>query len=121
MMKVIGGDFKVGVPVMLKKGLGGGAKGLWISGGFLGVPATISKSKIVKAELVDTSNERSVGGAIGWGVAGAAVGGPLLAAAGAIIGSGKSESVVYVETERGKKILLTGPTKEVMQVVAMGI
>lgn len=101
-LRVMGSDdFNRGVPGSFGSGLLHLAwPGDW-------TPARIYKigQHVVALEPVDQQTRTSIGGAAGWGAAGAVVAGPAGAVAGALLGGRKDELLFRAEMSDGKHLV----------------
>lgn len=92
----------------------------WASGdGFLGNAKTYLKSDIEEVAQATEDNVKRVGGTIGWGVAGAALLGPVGLLAGLLLG-GKGKDITFILKFRdGKKMLATTDSKTFTKLSAL--
>lgn len=78
----------------------------------------ISLSEFETAEVASEDNVKRIGGTVGWGVAGAALLGPVGLLAGLILG-GKGKDVTFVATLKdGRKMLATTDSKTFTKIQA---
>ena len=118
-MKVLAGDWRAETPVAIKKGIFGDAKGIVFHKRLFSIE-TMPIRSIQSAELVDANNYVSIAGKLGWTVAGAVVLGPLGALVGAIGGGNRSERIVAVRFMDGRKVMLSGKTRDLQPILAAG-
>ena len=75
--------------------------------GFLGKTHTITKADVEEVTVATEDNVKRVGGTVGWGIAGAALLGPVGLLAGLLLG-GKGKDVTFImKLKDGKKMLAT--------------
>ncbi len=103
---ILGGVFSITTP--------------WASGdGFSGNVHTFSSAEIEELNIATEENVKRVGGTVGWGVAGAALLGPVGLLAGLLLG-GKGKDVTFViKFTNGKKMLATTDSKTFTKLSAM--
>ncbi|ENG7537186.1 hypothetical protein ABVE29_003289 [Providencia stuartii] len=75
-------------------------------------------NKIKTIDIASEDSVKKVGGALGWGVAGGVLLGPIGAIAGIFLGGNKKEVTFIVELEDGRKFMGTTDTKSYTKVVA---
>ena len=68
--------------------------------GWLGPKPEVAKD--FKATIIDENNYKSVGGTLGWAVAGGLLTGGLGLIAGFVLGGNKKKRILIIETEDGK-------------------
>lgn len=92
----------------------------WAPGdGFFGKTHTFSKLEIEELTQATEENVKRLGGTVGWGVAGAALLGPVGLLAGLLLG-GKGKDVTFIlKFKSGKKILATTDSKTYTQLSAL--
>jgi hypothetical protein len=115
-MKALAGDFKavgfIDAAFFMKAHLHVTYKG----GPFLG--ERIELNQIAEATVADEESVKRIGGTVGWGVAGAAILGPVGLLAGLLLG-GKSKDVTFVAVLKdGRKFMATCSSKEWKQIIA---
>jgi threonine dehydrogenase-like Zn-dependent dehydrogenase len=95
-IKVIAGPFRIGN--MTRKTLY-----LWTTGnkGML-ADVNVPVTQIASVEVATEENVKKVGGALGWGAAGAVIAGPVGLLAGAILG-GRGKDVTFIVTLRDNR------------------
>ncbi|APU48428.1 hypothetical protein [Acinetobacter junii] len=92
----------------------------WAPGdGFLGKTITYMKSDIEEIATATEENVKKIGGTVGWGVAGAALLGPVGLLAGLLLG-GKGKEITFVlKFKDGKKMLATTDSKTFTKLSAL--
>ncbi|MCU4419599.1 MAG: hypothetical protein DI542_17305 [Acinetobacter johnsonii] len=92
----------------------------WQAGdGFLGKSHTITRSEVEEVSLATEENVKRLGGTVGWGVAGAALLGPIGLLAGLLLG-GKGKDVTFIlKLKDGRKMLATTDSKTFTKIAAM--
>ncbi|RFT09543.1 hypothetical protein DYB39_14535 [Providencia rettgeri] len=78
----------------------------------------IDANDIVSIEVANEDSVKKVGGALGWGVAGAVLMGPLGAVAGLILGGNKKEVTFVAELSNNRKLMATLPSKDYISLVS---
>ena len=87
-----------------------------VEGRFLG--ETIEASQIEELEVASEQNVKRLGGTVGWGIAGAALLGPVGLLAGLLAG-GRGKSVTFVcKLKDGRKFMASAPSKVYTQMLA---
>ena len=87
--------------------------------GFLGKSHTITRSEVEEVSLATEENVKRLGGTVGWGVAGAALLGPIGLLAGLLLG-GKGKDVTFIlKLKDGRKMLATTDSKTFTKIAAM--
>lgn len=81
------------------------------TGAFQITGETIHASKFITIESASEESVKKVGGAIGWGVVGGVIAGPVGMLAGAILGGNKKEVTFVAEIEDGRKFMGTTDNK----------
>lgn len=100
---VHGGDFKKSGSYML-----GTLFLVPASAPFATQPEPIPASAIVDIDIATEESFRRIGGALGWGVLGAAVVGPAGLLAGLLLGGGKRKEITFLASFRdGRKMIAT--------------
>lgn len=114
-MKAIAGDFKY--IEFLKPMIGKPYLNVRFEGGpFFG--EKIQLNQIAEATVADEESVKRIGGTVGWGVAGAALLGPVGLLAGLLLG-GKSKDVTFVGVLKdGRKFMATCSGAEWKQIMA---
>ena len=104
-LQIHAGDFTKGKGAISVNSMGFAIVPAWASGdGFLGKAHTFTKFDIKEISVATEDNVKRVGGTIGWGVAGAALLGPIGLLAGLLLG-GKGKDVTFIlQLTSGKKI-----------------
>lgn len=92
----------------------------WGSGdGFFGTTHTVTGSDIDEVMPASEENVKKIGGTVGWGVAGAALLGPVGLLAGLLLG-GKGKEVTFImKLKDGRKILATTDSKTYTKLTAL--
>lgn len=111
-IKVLAGDFREGSGHKFKpKGLISGPQlTMFVKGKFL--PEIVPLAEIQEIEVASEESVKRMGGAIGWGVAGAVLLGPLGLVAG-LFGGGKGSEVTFVcQLKDERKFMATMKAKE---------
>jgi hypothetical protein len=111
-MKVIGGDWKNGSAVSYSRGV------LKIQKSTFSVEAMLLK-EIERTALITEENRANFGKTMGWGLAGAFVLGPVGAILGGMAARGKEQTLAILFKD-GRKLLLSGTAKELMEISAAG-
>ena len=90
----------------------------WMPGDGFTTGKSYSKSDIESVEVASEDSVKRLGGTVGWGVAGAAVLGPVGLLAGVLLG-GKGKEVTFVaKFKDGKKILATADSDTYKKILA---
>lgn len=76
----------------------------------------VEKNDIVSLDTATESNVKKVGGALGWGVVGATLLGPVGAIAGIILGGNNKDTTFVAELSEGRKFIGTVSTGEYLKV-----
>jgi hypothetical protein len=79
---------------------------------------TIHASKFTTIEAASEDSVKKVGGAIGWGVVGGVLAGPIGLIAGAILGGNKKDVTFVAEIEDGRKFMATTDSKTFIKLQA---
>ncbi|AZO32429.1 hypothetical protein [Mesorhizobium sp. M1B.F.Ca.ET.045.04.1.1] len=111
-MKVIGGDWKNGSAVSYSRGV------LKIQKSTFSVEAMLLM-EIERTALITEENRANFGKTMGWGLAGALVLGPVGAILGGMAARGKEQALAVLFKD-GRKLLLSGSAKELMEISAAG-
>lgn len=77
------------------------------TGAFQLTGETIHGSRLVTIESASEDSVKKVGGAIGWGVVGGVLAGPVGLLAGALLGGNKKEVTFVAELDDGRKFMGT--------------
>ncbi|NOJ67234.1 MULTISPECIES: hypothetical protein [Acinetobacter] len=103
---ILGGVFTISAP--------------WATGdGFSGNVQSFSSVEIEEITVATEENVKRVGGTVGWGVAGAALLGPVGLLAGLLLG-GKGKDVTFIlKFKDGRKMLATTDSKTFTKLAAM--
>ena len=109
-MKILGSDWRTGAHAGFRIGLFGKPKWLSMPGKFL--RERINFDKIAAIEHITQENQASIGGALGWGAAGAALLGPVGLVAGVMLGGKKERRIMALRFIDGRSVLLECPSKE---------
>ncbi len=72
---------------------------------------TVHASRFLTIETASEDSVKKVGGAIGWGVVGGVLAGPVGILAGALLGGNKKEVTFVVEIDDGRKFMGTTDSK----------
>lgn len=115
MMKVLAGDWPVDANVTFRAGTSGALSFQKSTFSF----DHVALSEIESAELVTEDKRMSVGGKLGWGIAGALLLGPIGAVIGGVAGGNKNEKIVAVVFRDGRKALLKAKAKEAEKLLAI--
>jgi hypothetical protein len=110
MMRILGGDWREGRRAGFRIGVFGKPKWLLMPGKF--PYERINFDQIAGIEQVTAENKTSLGGAVGWGTAGAALAGPVGLLAGALLGGKRQRNIVAVRFNDGRSVLLECPPKD---------
>lgn len=87
--------------------------------GFLGKTHTITRADVEEVTVATEENVKRVGGTVGWGIAGAALLGPLGLLAGLLVG-GRGKDVTFImKLKDGRKMLATTDSKTFIKLSAM--
>lgn len=78
----------------------------------------VDADDIASIEVANEDSVKKVGGALGWGVAGAVLMGQLGAVAGLILGGNKKEVTFVAELSHNRKIMATLPSKDYISLVS---
>lgn len=78
----------------------------------------VHASKFVTLEAASEDSVKKVGGAIGWGVVGGAIAGPLGLIAGALLGGNKKDVTFVAEIDDGRKFMGTIDSKSFIKLQA---
>lgn len=119
MLKILAGDWPADGNVTFKKGFSGQIKEVLLQKGSFSFDH-LTLADIAKAEIVTAENRMSVGGKLGWGVAGAVLLGPVGAVIGGIAGGNAKVRVLAVEFRDGRKVVVKGKPKEIEPLLAAG-
>lgn len=80
---------------------------LWSKSAGMLADSSVPMSSVTSVEVATEENVKKVGGALGWGAAGAVIAGPVGLLAGAIIG-GRGKDVTFIVTLRdGRRFMAT--------------
>ncbi|QIC64454.1 hypothetical protein [Acinetobacter schindleri] len=92
----------------------------WGNGdGFFAKSHTFSSVEVEELALASEENVKKIGGTVGWGVAGAAILGPVGLLAGLLLG-GKGKEVTFVmKFVDGRKMLATTDSKTYTKLTAL--
>ncbi|WP_312320907.1 hypothetical protein [Acinetobacter variabilis] len=103
---ILGGVFTISAP--------------WAAGdGFSGNVQSFSSVEIEEITVATEENVKRIGGTVGWGVAGAALLGPVGLLAGLLLG-GKGKDVTFIlKFKDGRKMLATTDSKTFTKLAAM--
>jgi hypothetical protein len=111
--EVHAGDFKPGKFHQLRKGPFDGRAGILIMDVGHGVLSreTISLSQVAKVEKASQESVTRLGGAVGWGIAGDVLLGPVGLLAGVVAGSRGTNVDFVCQLKDGRKFVATAPSK----------
>ena len=114
--KVHAGDFVTGSSHQFVGGASSGTFIMRVEGKFL--REKIQASEVEEVCVASEENVKRIGGTVGWGIAGAALLGPVGLLAGLILGGRKKEVTFICKFKDGRKFLGTAPQKVYTQIQA---
>lgn len=114
------GDFTKGKGVISANDLAFSFTAAWAPGdGLLGKSNSFNKYDVEEVSIATEENVKRVGGTVGWGLAGAAILGPVGLLAGLLLG-GKGKDVTFIiKFKDGRKMLATTDSKTFTKLAAM--
>lgn len=117
-MKVLAGDWPTDANVSFKTTYSGTLKSLMIQKSTFSFDY-IEFPEIGSVEIVTEDKGMSVGGKLGWGLAGAVLMGPVGAAIGGIAGGNRNNRVLAIVLKDGRKLLLKAKAREAEKLLAI--
>lgn len=90
----------------------------WMPGDGFSLGKTYSTSDIEAVEVASEDSVKRLGGTVGWGVAGAALLGPVGLLAGMLLGGRGKEVTFVAKFKDGKKILATADSDTYKKILA---
>lgn len=119
-MQIHAGDFTKGKATISANDMAFSFTCAWAPGdGFLGKTHSFTKRDVEEVSIATEENVKRLGGTVGWGVAGAALLGPIGLLAGLLLG-GKGKDVTFImRFKDGRKMLSTTDSKTFTKLAAM--